>query len=120
MTQEKKKGAAPSWKALAGASRVAVDEPAVTGAEPAKTEPAKTEPEADTHAVIKRAPLTSKWPQLSVRVDPGAKEAYAIFAERGGSGAGRMIVAEALDEWFLKHEPVNDYTRALHEKRKGR
>ena len=103
----------PSWKALAGASKVTVDEPAVNGEHP---QASTAKPAPAPHAVINREAQTSRWPQLSVRVHPGQKEAYVLMVEAKGY-VGREIIAEALDDWLLKHEPVNDYTRELHERR---
>lgn len=109
----KPKSSGPAWKSLASASKVAVDEPAVTGVEADKATPS-----TDEHAVIRHQARTSTWPQLATRVDPRVKSAYAMYAQRGGSGAGRRIVSDALNAWFLTQEPIDDYTRELHEQHK--
>lgn len=122
MTEKKKptKSTKPSWSQLAGASKVKLDEKAVNGDGPT---PAPTTPAKDTEPVkystITHAALSSKWPQLATRVRPEVKDAYTIHAELGGRGAGRAIVEEALNDWFVKQgNPVNDYVRDLIEKAK--
>lgn len=113
MTQ-KKPTKKPGWAELAGASKAKLDEEAVNGGVPPKAKTSEPEPEP-THATIQRSALTSKWPQLSFRVHPGLKEAY-VLTVNSGSHTGREIMTEAMEMWFLKHEPVNDYTRELHER----
>ena len=116
----KKRAETPSWKALAGASQVKVDETAVNGAETPAPEaaPAAAPVQAPVqHAVVVRKAQFSKWPQLSTRVPPEIKEAYVAVVDAGTGPNGRELITEALEDWFIKHNvTVNDYTRELVEK----
>jgi hypothetical protein len=120
MTAKKKQ--MPDWAEAAGASQVGVDPEAVNASPAAaSTRPAaRSKAPAPSENIVRvEREMKSTWRQLTPRVHPDVWNAFQALAKARRDEYGeqpRDTLTKALNAFFLDNDPVDDYTRKLHER----